>query len=123
MKSSPRPFITRPSRPRDSAWPASSIPRRPYPAAILLCLCLAATEAHGAAYKWTDEQGRVHYGDTIPPAEIHRSYEQLDKQGQVSKQVDAALEIRRSARNSGGARRNRRRRRKRSAGMRFATSI
>ncbi|MBK9132282.1 MAG: DUF4124 domain-containing protein [Gammaproteobacteria bacterium] len=91
MKSSHRPFITRLSRPRDSSWPVPSIPRRPYPAAILLCLCLAAAEAHGAAYKWTDEQGRVHYGDTIPPAEIHRSYEQLDKQGQVSKRVDAAL--------------------------------
>ncbi|MCC6302398.1 MAG: DUF4124 domain-containing protein [Gammaproteobacteria bacterium] len=59
-------------------------------APILFWLCLAAADVHGAAYKWVDEQGRVHYGDTIPPAEIHRSYEQLDKRGLIDRRIDAA---------------------------------
>lgn len=30
-------------------------------------LALAATAAHADIYKWTDEQGRVHYGDRPAP--------------------------------------------------------
>ncbi len=56
-----------------------------------MCLGLAAVDADSATYKWTDEQGRMHYGDTIPPADIHHPYEQLDKQGLVNNRVDAAL--------------------------------
>jgi glutaredoxin len=36
--------------------------------AILLGLWVATYPAHAQPYRWTDENGRVHYTDTIPPA-------------------------------------------------------
>jgi hypothetical protein len=46
-------------------------------------LTLAWTVAAGdiAAYKWTDEQGVVHYGDSIPPQYAEKEHETLNKQG------------------------------------------
>lgn len=66
-----------------------SIPswRRLLPVLFASCACLSPTWA--ATYKWTDEHGRVHYGDTIPPTEIHRSYEKIDRQGLVDKKIGA----------------------------------
>jgi len=31
------------------------------------CVCCTAPLQAGEVYKWTDEGGRVHYGDTVPP--------------------------------------------------------
>jgi hypothetical protein len=56
--------------------------------AVLLVSCLYLPAAW-SAYKWTDASGRVHYSDTIPPAEIDRSYEKIDKHGMVDKKVEA----------------------------------
>jgi hypothetical protein len=46
-------------------------------------LTLAWTAAAGdvAAYKWTDDQGVVHYGDSIPPQYAEKAHETLNKQG------------------------------------------
>jgi hypothetical protein len=57
--------------------------------AVLLVSCLYLPAAW-SAYKWTDASGRVHYSDTIPPGEIDRSYEQIDKHGMLDKKVEAA---------------------------------
>jgi hypothetical protein len=53
---------------------------------LLACLYLPAA---WSAYKWTDAAGRVHYSDTIPPGEIDRSYEKIDKRGMVDRKVEA----------------------------------
>jgi len=34
-----------------------------------------------AAYRWVDEQGVVHYGDSIPPQYAEKAHEMLNKQG------------------------------------------
>lgn len=34
---------------------------------LALALLLAAAAAHAQIYRWTDEQGRVHYGQSPPP--------------------------------------------------------
>jgi hypothetical protein len=34
-----------------------------------------------AAYRWTDEQGVVHYGDSIPAQYADKAHEELNKQG------------------------------------------
>jgi hypothetical protein len=34
-----------------------------------------------AAYRWVDEQGVVHYGDSIPPQYAEKAHELLNKQG------------------------------------------
>ena len=43
-----------------------------------------------AAYKWTDDQGVVHYGDSIPPQYAEKAHEALDKQGMAVGHSDAA---------------------------------
>jgi Domain of unknown function (DUF4124) len=44
-------------------------------------LTLAWTALSGALYKWTDDQGVVHYGDSIPPQYAEKAHETLNKQG------------------------------------------
>lgn len=47
--------------------------------------------AQAAMYKWVDEKGKVHYGDTIPPEYAKQGNAQLDKSGVVVKKTNAAL--------------------------------
>src|SRR3954451_6345371 len=39
----------------------------------LLMLCLLAASASADTYKWTDEDGKVHYTDQPPPAAARKS--------------------------------------------------
>lgn len=52
----------------------------------LLTLALAAGAAQAATYRWVDEQGKVHYSDTIPPQQAGKGSVELDKQGRVKKE-------------------------------------
>jgi hypothetical protein len=45
----------------------------------------------GIAYKWTDEQGVVHYGDHIPPQYAQQDREVLNSQGVAVGHLAAAL--------------------------------
>lgn len=49
----------------------------------LLCLCTgsAAAWAEGQTYKWVDDQGVVHYGDSIPPQYAQKESTVLNKEG------------------------------------------
>jgi Domain of unknown function (DUF4124) len=58
-------------------------------------LTLALTAMAGnptsiAAYKWTDDQGVVHYGDSIPPQYAEKAHEVLNRQGMAVSHSDAA---------------------------------
>jgi len=46
--------------------------------------------AHAATYKWTDEDGKVHYSDKAPP-EAPKGAAVLDKQGRQVKKIEAPL--------------------------------
>ena len=35
---------------------------------VAVCVCCTASLQAGEVYKWTDESGRVHYSDSVPPA-------------------------------------------------------
>lgn len=53
---------------------------------LLASAALLPTGAHAekntvAAYRWVDEQGVVHYGDSIPPQYAEKAHELLNKQG------------------------------------------
>jgi hypothetical protein len=54
-------------------------------AATLLVACTtasAATQVRGTKlYKWTDENGVTHYGDTIPPQYSSQARQELNRQG------------------------------------------
>jgi hypothetical protein len=54
-------------------------------------LAFAALPAAGAAagvYKWTDDQGVVHYSDQIPPDAVNKGSSVLDKQGHQVKKIE-----------------------------------
>jgi chromosome segregation ATPase len=58
-----------------------------------LFLVMAITLPFAASakmYKWVDEQGRVHYGDTIPPQYSQEGNQQLNKEGIVIKKTGKA---------------------------------
>jgi hypothetical protein len=50
----------------------------------------AAANNQAAAYKWVDEQGVTHYGDSIPPQYAERELHLLNKQGVEVGHTDAA---------------------------------
>jgi hypothetical protein len=50
----------------------------------LLCLCTwggTTWAANGTTYKWVDDQGVVHYGDSIPPQYSQKESTLLNKEG------------------------------------------
>jgi hypothetical protein len=58
------------------------------PASLTATLLLATTlgaglpgTAQAGLYKWTDEQGNVHYGDRIPPQYAEKEQRRLNEQG------------------------------------------
>ena len=59
--------------------------------AVLGLVCAAGTAAGaGGMYKWTDDQGVVHYTDRIPPESVSKGATVLDKQGRSVKTIDPA---------------------------------
>lgn len=57
----------------------------------VLVLMLAGFSAEAKLYKWTDENGKVHYSDKMPPDQIKNAHEQLNKHGVVKEQVSREL--------------------------------
>jgi len=51
----------------------------------------ANAEKSVAAYRWVDEQGVVHYGDSIPPQYAEKAHELLNKQGVEVGHTDAQM--------------------------------
>ncbi len=52
---------------------------------LLLVSLLAASLPAAAVYKWTDENGKVHYGDRVPPQYAKQQREEVNKQGLTTK--------------------------------------
>ncbi|MBI5750719.1 MAG: DUF4124 domain-containing protein [Hydrogenophilales bacterium] len=47
--------------------------------------------AQATMYRWVDDKGKVHYGDTIPPEYAKQGNAQLNQSGVVVKKTNAAL--------------------------------
>jgi hypothetical protein len=59
---------------------------------LILCLmAVASGNAMARMYKWTDEKGITHYGDTLPPQYADRASTELSNRGRVLKHNDPAL--------------------------------
>jgi hypothetical protein len=56
--------------------------------ASIAVAALSAGAANAAMYKWVDENGKTHYGDTIPPKYANRAGERLNKAGAVPVKSD-----------------------------------
>lgn len=59
-------------------------------AAIILTL-MVSQPALAKMYKWVDEKGITHYGDSIPPQYAPRGNTELNRDGTVIKKTNAAL--------------------------------
>lgn len=46
--------------------------------------------ARAETYRWSDDQGRIHYGDHVPPRYVNRGYQVLNDQGVVIRVVPPA---------------------------------
>lgn len=64
-----------------------------YKLLLPLLLAVAALPAQAKLYKWVDENGKVHYTDTLPPASASQGNAELSKGGNVVKKTESAEEI------------------------------
>ena len=55
------------------------------------CVFLCASHSHAQLYKWTDENGKVHYTDTIPPSANDRARKELRTDGTIKSETTRAL--------------------------------
>jgi hypothetical protein len=62
--------------------------KRFWPLFIILGVFLAAP-VQAKLYKWKDDNGEVHYGDSIPAKYLKKQHDELNQQGQTVKQVSA----------------------------------
>lgn len=51
----------------------------------------STSKAPAKMYKWVDKDGVVHYGSTIPAEYADQHKQELNKQGQVVKEIDGAM--------------------------------
>ena len=61
-------------------------------ACFVAWLALGSLPAGAAGmYKWTDDQGNIHYSDQLPADAVNRGGVMMDKQGRQIKKMDATL--------------------------------
>jgi hypothetical protein len=56
----------------------------------LLLVSALASVGHGGLYRWVDQDGKVHYTDSIPPDQVESGHTELSKQGVRVKSVGKA---------------------------------
>jgi hypothetical protein len=55
---------------------------------LLLAISLISLDpAAAATYRWVDQNGKVQYGDVMPPSQAGQGHTELDKQGRVLKEI------------------------------------
>jgi hypothetical protein len=60
--------------------------------ALFAALLLAMGSAQATMYRWVDSNGRVQYGDTLPPTYQKSGAAEMNKQGQVIKRTQSEAE-------------------------------
>lgn len=57
---------------------------------ICISIMFVAAPAMAKMYKWTDENGQVHYGDAVPAQYLKKEHKEMNDQGLAVKKVKAA---------------------------------
>ena len=57
---------------------------------LILVICAIAAPVQARLYKWIDENGQVHYGDSVPAEYLSKEHKELNEQGLSVKEVEAA---------------------------------
>lgn len=55
---------------------------------ILAALLAASPVWAGKLYKWTDEEGNVHYSDKLPPEVVEKEHQEMNSRGVTTKSVN-----------------------------------
>ncbi len=58
--------------------------------AAAACALVLAAPSIAATYKWVDENGKIHYGDKLPPEQVNKGSVQLDKNAIPIKRIEPA---------------------------------
>lgn len=61
--------------------------------ALLLLFAMPGVPAFAVTYKWVDEKGVTHYGDSIPPEYQNSANIELNQRGVILKKNDPALTV------------------------------
>ncbi len=56
-------------------------------------LCASASTSAGPLYRWVDDEGKVHYGDAIPPQYVQKGYRVVSEQGITVYTIKPASEL------------------------------
>lgn len=75
----------------DELTMAASRPRAFVAATMAAAVFAMPCAAFAATYKWTDENGVVHYTDKLPPEQIDKARVELNTQGVPVRKIDPAL--------------------------------
>jgi hypothetical protein len=57
---------------------------------LLSCALLYGPMAAAGMYKWVDDQGEIHYGNSVPPEFSNKERRELNERGRTIKLYDAA---------------------------------
>ena len=57
---------------------------------LLACSLLYGPVAGAFMYKWVDDEGEVHYGDSVPPEFSDKERRKINEQGRTVKVFEAA---------------------------------
>lgn len=57
---------------------------------VTLSLFFYCSLANAGLYRWVDENGKVHYSDSVPPSKSQRGHAELDELGNQVDKVEAA---------------------------------
>lgn len=57
-------------------------------AASLVLFCATCINAEAKLFKWVDDNGITHYGETIPPEYANKDATELNKNGEVEKRIE-----------------------------------
>ncbi len=77
-------------RPRRCTSPALIVPLQ-CAVVVMLCLILLASPAAAQRlYRWVDDQGNVHYTDSIPPSQVEKAHVEMSDDGLRVREVPRA---------------------------------
>lgn len=58
---------------------------------VLMSLCTAASaDGNRKIHRWVDEEGRVHFGDVVPPSQAKQGRQELNERGLTVREVERA---------------------------------
>lgn len=61
-----------------------------YCAITLLCSLFLSTTVSATLYRWVDDDGKVHYSDSVPPSKAQKGHTEMDTLGNKVKKVAPA---------------------------------